>query len=62
MYLIRLGTFYNAILGDGNKQRVEEWASKTYPSAWNDLLAIGYRTEQYGVKVYKVDRQLRACE
>lgn len=58
---IRLGTFYNATRGDANKENVEEWASKTYPSAWKDLISLGYnKSDKYSPKVYKVERQLRA--
>lgn len=57
----RLGTFYNAIFSDDDKPRVEKWASKTYPSAWNELVSVvGYRTGEDGTKIYKVERELHA--
>ena len=57
----RLGIFYNAIIGDGNQARVEQWASRTYPSAWNDLMSVvGYRSGERGSKIFKVERELRA--
>lgn len=36
----RLGTFYNAIPGPANKQKVKEWAWKAYPEAYEDLLKL----------------------
>jgi hypothetical protein len=40
--MFRLGTFYNAMIGDDNKKQVEEWGSTTHPSAWKDLVALGH--------------------
>lgn len=40
----RLGTFYNAIPGPVNKQKVKDWAWKAYPQAYEDLLKLGTYT------------------
>jgi hypothetical protein len=40
----RLGTFYNAIPGPTNKQKVKDWAWKAYPQAYEDLLKHGTYT------------------
>ena len=37
----RLGTFYNATPGPGNKFKVKEWAWKAYPTAYERLLKLG---------------------
>ena len=40
----RLGTFYNATPRSEGKQKVKEWASKTYPAVYEDLLRVGQYT------------------
>lgn len=37
----RIGTFYNAVKRDTNKQKVKEWAWAAYPEAYEDLLKLG---------------------
>lgn len=36
-----IGTFYNAVKRDANKQKVKEWAWAAYPEAYEDLLKLG---------------------
>ena len=37
----RIGTFYNAVKSDSNKQKVKEWAWASYPEAYEELLKLG---------------------
>ena len=37
----RLGTFYNAVGSDANRQKVKEWAWAAYPEAYEELLKLG---------------------
>lgn len=37
----RIGTFYNAVKSDTNKQKVKEWAWAAFPEAYEDLLKLG---------------------
>ena len=41
LILCRIGTFYNAVKSDTNKQKVKEWAWAAYPEAYDDLLKLG---------------------
>ena len=54
-----LGTFYNAIPGAVNKDRVEDWALRAYPSLWNDLLKLGQRQLADGQKVFSIDKDVK---
>lgn len=36
-----IGTFYNAVKNDTNKQKVKEWAWAAYPEAYEELLKLG---------------------
>ena len=36
-----IGTFFNAIPGLENKERVKQWAWTAYPVAYEDLLKLG---------------------
>ena len=38
-----IGTFYNAVRSDKNRQKVKEWAWVAYPEAYEELLKLGYR-------------------
>lgn len=40
----RIGTFYNAVKRDTNKQKVKEWAWAAYPEAYEELLKLGQYT------------------
>ena len=37
----RIGTFYNAVKSDTNKQKVKEWAWVAFPEAYEELLKLG---------------------
>ena len=37
----RIGTFFNAVKGNSNKQKVKEWAWASYPEAYEELLKLG---------------------
>ena len=37
----RIGTFYNAVKSDTNRQKVKEWAWAAYPEAYEELLKLG---------------------
>ena len=37
----RIGTFYNAVKSDTNKQKVKEWAWAAFPAAYEELLKLG---------------------
>ena len=38
---IRIGTFYNSVKSDTNRQKVKEWAWAAYPEAYEELLKLG---------------------
>ena len=60
MYTHRLGTLFNAIPGEVKKQKVEEWASAHYVSAWKDLEKLGRRKNRSGREFFNVDRSVKA--
>lgn len=37
----RIGTFYNAVKSDTNRQKVKEWAWAAFPEAYEELLKLG---------------------
>lgn len=37
----RIGSFYNAVKSDTNKQKVKEWAWAAFPEAYEELLKLG---------------------
>lgn len=52
---------YNAMLGDYNKEKIEAWASQTYPAAWQDLVNLGRQDiPEDGPKLFKIDRDVKA--
>ncbi|KAI9836811.1 MAG: hypothetical protein M1819_000976 [Sarea resinae] len=54
-----LGTFYNAIPGQNQKDLVEEWGLKTYPEAWQDLSALGQMSRRDGSRAFKINREVK---
>lgn len=61
--MTRLGTFYNAMPNSYQKLQVERWASKTYPSAWQDLVKLGQRiirNDGLRVKEFRIQRDVKA--
>ncbi|PSS27621.1 hypothetical protein M430DRAFT_24053 [Amorphotheca resinae ATCC 22711] len=52
-----LGTFYNALPGQNQKDVVEKWARELYPTAWEELEKLGQITAKEGHRLFKMPQE-----
>jgi hypothetical protein len=53
-----LGTIYNSLPGQNQKDIIETWAKDLYPEAWGELEKLGQRTEKEGHRNFNMAKEV----
>ncbi|KAI5309267.1 hypothetical protein KEM55_003653 [Ascosphaera atra] len=53
---VTLATLYNVAPFQMVKKQIEDWCQSTYPDLWSQVGKLGYETDMFGTKTYKIDR------
>lgn len=56
----RLGTFYNALRSQDDKDKIEQWATRAYPTAWQNLVKLGHSGKEKRNQLFNIVRDVAA--